>query len=68
MQSIQSRISGRRKKGVPHAGPGEEPGPNGFVEAGEHGVRPRRLRDPLVHPRELRLVRGSGRGGGGGER
>jgi hypothetical protein len=71
MQSIEKQENTRRK-GIPHAGPGEEPGPDGLVEAGEHGVRPRRLRYPLVHPRERRrrrsLARGFGRGRGGGER
>jgi hypothetical protein len=66
MQSIEKQENTRRK-GIPHAGPGEEPGPDGLVEAGEHGVRPRRLRYPREPRRRRGLARGFGRGRGGGE-
>jgi hypothetical protein len=58
---------------IPHAGPSEEPGADGLVEAGEHRVRARRLREPPVHPRRRRqrpeaipIVRVVVRGPGGG--
>lgn len=55
---IENQENTREK--VPHAGPGQEPGPDWLVEACEHGVRARRLRDPVVHPR-WRRRRGLGR-------
>jgi hypothetical protein len=39
---------------LPHAGPGEEPGTDGLVEAGKHRVRARRLWQAPLHPRRRR--------------